>query len=751
MTRQPENFLYNENTYQLPGPAPVLATQSSGGGGLQPSHGELTGHGAPAEPKSPPEWLLYVIWRQKWLILTTMVLAAVAAVFYLNYATPMYGSTSKVYVQQMSVAINPNGAPEGGLTAPQSVNYLNTQKEVITSEPVLAVASTLKDVLQSDELKDVKDPVAHLKAIVSADVDRGDDLIRVTAYSPSSHDAAVIVNGVVDAYKGFQTRTSRNLESNTGMTLDVLKQKKAEAEASVAAKIQALNKMEGQYELLGHQDQNTNIVFRRLQAISEALTDAQREAGDAKLAADEAALTYNLPAARQSSQQAHPDGDDTEIPITSAQEMAVLKSEMLQTQTQLQELKERFLPEHPEVIRLKRRLAGLNLDYVAAVNRRWLACQNRVAELQRQYEEEHKHAAEVDSKRAEYDRLQEDLNRDKALRDSYDAKIRDIELTRDAGALNIEVLERAQPEARPSYPNPVRVMPIALAMGLCLGLLLACMREWVDDRFRTAGEIKSSLGMPLLAVIPNTTTKRSPSVSGQRVLLDPGSDTAEAYRSLRTAILYSAPAGQLKSLLVTSPSSGDGKTTLVSNLAIAMAQGGRKILIIDADLRNPSQHDIFGVKNNTGLSALLAGRSTPETAVQRSHVPNLDILPCGPTPANPAEILNSREFGEALESLSDKYDCVVLDSPPVEAVADARIIAASCDATLIVLKAQTAHRRTTEHTRDSLTSIGARVLGVVVNDLPRRASNPYGNRSANRRYVPGLSSQGADAPASVKK
>ena len=102
-----------------------------------------------------------------------------------------------------------------------------------------------------------------------------------------------------------------------------------------------------------------------------------------------------------------------------------------------------------------------------------------------------------------------------------------------------------------------------------------------------------------------------------------------------------------------------------------MAQGGRKVLIVDADLRNPSQHDIFGVKNNTGLSALLAGRCSLETAVQRSHVQNLEILPCGPTPANPAEILNSREFGETLETLADKYDCVVLDSPPVEAVADA--------------------------------------------------------------------------------
>jgi capsular exopolysaccharide synthesis family protein len=747
MTRQPENFLYNENTYQLPGPAPVLATHSSGGGGLQPSGGEPPGHGPTSEAKSPPEWLLYVIWRQKWLILTTMVLAAMAAVFYLNYATPMYASTAKVYVQQLNVAINPGGAPES-----QSINYLNTQKEVLTSEPVLAVASTLKDVLQSDELKDVKDPVAHLKAIISAEVDRGDDLIRVTALSPSAHDAAVVVNGVVDAYKGFQTRTLRTLESSTGFTLDVLKQKKAEVEASVAARIQTLSKMESQYDLLSHQDPNANIVFRRLQAISEGLTNAQTDAIDAKMSYEEAALTYNVAATQPSNTQARPDPDDPEIPITSAPEMAVLRSEMLQTQTQLHGLEQRFLPEHPEVIRLRHRLSALNRNYVAAVHRRWLVCQRRVEDMQRQYEEEHKHASELDAKRAEYDRVQEDLNRDKALRDSYDAKIHDIELSRDAGALNISVLEKGQVEVRPSYPNPVRVMPIALAMGLCLGILLACMREWVDDRFRTASEIKSSLGMPLLAVIPNTTTKRSPSVSGQRVLLDPGSDTAEAYRSLRAAILYSAPAGQLKSLLVTSPSSGDGKTTLVSNLAIAMAQGGRKVLIIDADLRNPTQHDIFGVKNNTGLSALLAGRSTPETAVQRSHVPNLDILPCGPTPANPAEILNSREFGEALESLSDKYDCVVLDSPPVEAVADARIIAASCDATLIVLKAQTAHRRTTEHTRDSLTSVGARVLGVVVNDLPRRASNTYGKNSANRRYVPGLTGQPADAAQTqVKK
>jgi capsular exopolysaccharide synthesis family protein len=276
------------------------------------------------------------------------------------------------------------------------------------------------------------------------------------------------------------------------------------------------------------------------------------------------------------------------------------------------------------------------------------------------------------------------------------------------------------------------------------GLVLACLREWIDDRFRSAGEIKSSLGMPLLAVIPQSATKRSLSVSGQRILLDPSSDAAEAYRSLRTAIQFAAPDGDMKTLLVTSPVSGDGKTTLVSNLAIAMAQAGKKVIVVDCDLRRPMQHEIFGAKNNTGLSMLLAGRCSLDTAVQRTSVTGLEILPCGPTPANPTEILNSREFGETLEQLADKYDCVVIDSPPVDSANDARIIAASCDGTLIVLKAQTAHRRQAERARDSLLGVGARIIGLVVNDLPRRTQTPYGQMAATRRYVPGLTSQEYD-------
>ena len=152
-----------------------------------------------------------------------------------------------------------------------------------------------------------------------------------------------------------------------------------------------------------------------------------------------------------------------------------------------------------------------------------------------------------------------------------------------------------------------------------------------------------------------------------------------------------------------------------------------------------------------GLTTLLSGRSTLEQTLQRTSVNGLDLLPCGPVPANPTEILNSKEFGETLDTLADRYDFVLLDSPPVSTADDARVIGASCDAALIVLTAQSAHRRSTESTRDALQSVGARIIGLVVNDVPRKGNNGYGTPRALRQMVPGLTSQEYDILQSKAK
>jgi capsular exopolysaccharide synthesis family protein len=226
--------------------------------------------------------------------------------------------------------------------------------------------------------------------------------------------------------------------------------------------------------------------------------------------------------------------------------------------------------------------------------------------------------------------------------------------------------------------------------------------------------VRETAGAPVLGAIPTIVTAYTAVDRGQIVHHDPFGDAAESYRTLRTALQFGLPQGT-KTLLVTSPIAGDGKSTVVSNLAIVLAQAGKRVLVIDADFRAPMQHRLFNVSDLVGFASVLGGSDTIDQAVQHTSIANLDLLPCGPIPSNPAEMLNDPTFGEHLNDLADKYDLVLLDSPPVTAVADARILAASVDASMLVVRPQSSTRKQTQAARDGLGSVGARLIGVAVN------------------------------------
>jgi capsular exopolysaccharide synthesis family protein len=220
---------------------------------------------------------------------------------------------------------------------------------------------------------------------------------------------------------------------------------------------------------------------------------------------------------------------------------------------------------------------------------------------------------------------------------------------------------------------------------------------------------------------------------GQKVHLKPKSVVAEAYRTIRTAVFFGVPKDEAKTIVITSPAAGDGKSTLVSNLAIAMAQAGQRTLVLDADFRKPMQHNIFEVDSQKGISSVLAGVLSVEQAVQTGPVGGLDILPCGPDVPNPSELLNSNLFTKVLEDLTQRYDRVLIDSPPVGVVADSQILAALCDITLLVLRAEKSTRKQSQQARDGLLSVGGHIVGAVVNDVPQRWSN-YGYYTGYGHY-----------------
>lgn len=285
----------------------------------------------------------------------------------------------------------------------------------------------------------------------------------------------------------------------------------------------------------------------------------------------------------------------------------------------------------------------------------------------------------------------------------------------------VQVLENGRVEGKPSSPKKTNTLALALVVGLVLGSGLALLRDRMDNRLRTIEEVQGYVGLTILGVVPRMPGRRTAVARAMAVHLDPRSEVAEAYRTIRTAVYFTGQGAgnRAKTLLVTSPEPGDGKTTSASNLAIAIAQTGRNILLLDADFRKPTQHKNLDVKDSVGLSSVLAGIETLDRAIQRTGVEGLDILPCGPIPENPSEILNSQEFGELIDRLALKYDHILFDSPPCNLVTDARILGAVCDASILVLRAEKSTRKAAEHARNALLSVGANVLGVIVNDVPR--------------------------------
>lgn len=272
-----------------------------------------------------------------------------------------------------------------------------------------------------------------------------------------------------------------------------------------------------------------------------------------------------------------------------------------------------------------------------------------------------------------------------------------------------------------------------------MGFGLAWLRDLLDHRLKSIDEIANVLQLPVLGALPYSSTSGDRRNAGRIVALTPRSTAAESVRTLRTALHFGLAGNDAKVIVVTSPSPGDGKSTVASNLAIATAQAEKHVLLIDADLRKPTQHKIFGLDTDLGLGTVLADRRPFEEAIIANVEGTLDLMPCGKIPSNPVELLNNGYFAEMLQKLSERYDRIIIDSPPVMPVADARVIAAHGDATVLVLRAERSTRRLSLAARNELWRVRATRIGVVVNGVPTRKSGysygyDYGYGASDSQY-----------------
>jgi capsular exopolysaccharide synthesis family protein len=307
------------------------------------------------------------------------------------------------------------------------------------------------------------------------------------------------------------------------------------------------------------------------------------------------------------------------------------------------------------------------------------------------------------------------------------SQLSQLQLTTAQSSSGAQVVTPAVPSATPSSPKIDRDIGIAIVAGLLVGIGFALLRDNLDDRVRGKDQLEQLMpGIPVLGLIPVIGDWRDRKLPFLVARTRPKSPPSEAYRGLRTSIQFMALENPTKVLQITSPSAGDGKTTTSANLAWIMAEAGQRVVLVGCDLRRPRIHEFFGLPNDMGFTSVLLGEAELEDAVLRvPNQPRLQLLPTGPVPPNPSELLSSAKTREIFKALGAYADIVVVDSAPILPVTDAAVLSANADAVLLVVSAGVDSRRNTVRSIEMLNQINAPLVGSVLNRAPETDSYAY--------------------------
>jgi polysaccharide biosynthesis transport protein len=542
---------------------------------------------------------------------------------------------------------------------------------------------------------------------------RNTRLVEIRYSSTDPVFAADAANALAAAYirQNMEFKLSTSKEA-TGFLADRLEEQKKAVEASERA-LQEFKEKNGAVSIA---DGSSSISIQRLTDLNAALIKAKTERINKE-------ALYNQLQSMQST------GTIDTFPAVLANEyIQGLKSNLAQLQREHAQLSERYGENHPKLSESKTALqtAGAKLTseiakVVEGVHSEYRSALAQEQSLQGALNAQKGEALSQNKMGVTYSVLQREADSNRQIYDSLLQQTKETGISGERRATNVRVVDPAEVPRVPISPNLRADMTFAVVAGLVLAIGLAFGFEYLDNRIKTPQELKAHLGIPFLGMVPTVSTEREPNP-----LLDNGvpPNFAEAFKSVRTNVLFSSAEEGLRSIVITSAGPGEGKSLVASNLAVALAQAGQRVLLIDADMRRPRVHEIFGGDQEPGLSNVLSGNAKTSEAVRKSKTSGLWLLPAGHIPPNPAELLGSRRYTDFIASLSAHFDWVLLDSPPVMVVADSSIVANQSSGVVFVVRADHTSRHSVRAAVEQLEAANAHLIGSVLNsvDLVR---NPY--------------------------
>ncbi len=342
----------------------------------------------------------------------------------------------------------------------------------------------------------------------------------------------------------------------------------------------------------------------------------------------------------------------------------------------------------------------------------------------------------------EYSQLKHDADSNRTLYDSLNQKLKEASVTSGLRQSNVRLIDSARIPVTPSSPSIRRNLLLGLFLGLFGGIGVALLLETLDNTVRSPEQVEQIAALPALGTIPLNLEPLNTKREGQAITLHsqansrsqmsfisharPKSKVAESYRALRTSILLSSIGHAPQLLMLTSALPQEGKTTTSINTAIVLAQKGGRVLLVDADMRRPAVHHLFGLKSRLGLSTILSGSSHfHESVLKAPQIPHLDILTSGPQPPNPAELLGSQTMRDFIAQWRREYDFIVIDTPPVLSVTDAVLLSADMDSVILVVRSGKTTKEALRRARDLFDQVNVRVMGAVINAVDLRSPDAH--------------------------
>jgi polysaccharide biosynthesis transport protein len=716
--------------------------------------------------------LLRIVLKRKWWIVSAALVITIISTLQTLMQTSIYRATTTIQIERNAARVvdYKDGTSNSDGFAYDEREFLATQYELLRSkalaervmealsldlerkpsinkaEGTLAaepperddfigkITATLKKrrepSVRDTQLLDRESVVGSLRGSVSIEPVRNARLVKIHADGSDPSLASRVANTWAQTY--ISTNLERRFEASS-YAKTFLEQQLAKTKEKLEQSELQLNQYTRQKQIV-NVDEKTNLTAQNLQEFTAALAKAEQERIRAEANYEE--VRRNIGTAKE---------------LLDNKTLSVFRESKARLEGEYQDQLKIYKPGFPKMQQLQSQIEELDKKIaveIAAIKATieggaksaFDAARTQENQLRARADSAKRTVLEQQDQGIRYNILKREVDTNREIYNGLLQRLKEVGVAGGVGTNNVSVVDKADIPLFPYKPDLRRNALIGLLLGLMVGLAVAFLVEYLDDSIKFPDEVERFTGLALLGVIPKVNTGRA--AVREQIAKDPRSALSEAYRSLRTALQFSTARGAPRTIVVTSCTKNEGKSTTSFSVALALSQLGKRVLLVDGDMRNPTVHKLFGGDHSSGLSNLLSSEVDPIAVTRTTEFQNLFYISSGPLPPNPAELLSGGQLAKLLAPTFTSFDHIVVDAPPIMGIADAIVLCKHVEATLFVVECASTRKTSIRNALRRLHQAGSHPLGAVLTKLPSSASL-YGYDAAYYYY-------GGDPKAAAK-